>query len=189
MFEPGTQEPYLGAAVRTLGGVDKGTARQKGISNKLFRSGIVVVLTIVSQLFTVVDVIFSNPFFSAGLLTFCILSSPSRTETSLSKRCIYAWPQTWTAPSSVHLPRYAPTSQTGECSSTFNFTCVFFCFPSRFGTMTATSRSTCCAVYVFIRCVGTLVAATLPLFLWLEMRAPSFMSCCNISFLKFPTKF
>eukprot|EP01032_Pedospumella_encystans_P024787 gene24787-28017_t len=35
--EPGTQEPFLGAAVRTLGGVDKGTARQKGISNKLFR--------------------------------------------------------------------------------------------------------------------------------------------------------
>lgn len=37
LFEPGTQEPYLGAAVRTLGGVDKGTARQKGISSKLFR--------------------------------------------------------------------------------------------------------------------------------------------------------
>lgn len=35
--DPGTQEPFLGAAVRTLGGVDKGSSRQKGISNKLFR--------------------------------------------------------------------------------------------------------------------------------------------------------
>ena len=37
LFDPGTQEPYLGAAVRTLGGLRKGDDREKAISHRLFR--------------------------------------------------------------------------------------------------------------------------------------------------------
>jgi hypothetical protein len=37
LFDPGTQEPYLGAAVRTLGGVQKMDAREKAIAHRLFR--------------------------------------------------------------------------------------------------------------------------------------------------------
>jgi hypothetical protein len=37
LFDPGTQEPYLGAAVRTLGGVQTLDAREKAISQRLFR--------------------------------------------------------------------------------------------------------------------------------------------------------
>lgn len=36
-MDPGTQEPYLGAAVRTLGGAQKMDAREKGIANRLFK--------------------------------------------------------------------------------------------------------------------------------------------------------
>eukprot|EP00600_Ochromonadales_sp_CCMP1393_P000658 CAMPEP_0174985650 /NCGR_PEP_ID=MMETSP0004_2-20121128/18462_1 /TAXON_ID=420556 /ORGANISM="Ochromonas sp., Strain CCMP1393" /LENGTH=1154 /DNA_ID=CAMNT_0016238327 /DNA_START=65 /DNA_END=3529 /DNA_ORIENTATION=+ len=37
LHDPGTQEPYVGAAVRNLGSVHLGSARQRGISQKLFR--------------------------------------------------------------------------------------------------------------------------------------------------------
>ncbi|KAJ1440617.1 hypothetical protein B484DRAFT_391165, partial [Ochromonadaceae sp. CCMP2298] len=38
LFDPGDQEPYLGAAVRNLGSVHRGSARERGISQNLFRN-------------------------------------------------------------------------------------------------------------------------------------------------------